>query len=124
MVEAALGVCQLADRIPDVQTFFVADLHLIHTRIENEVGTLYHCDPVCNAVSAITNWGTSDRVAPKFDFSFEAQRDFRRIVPAPAVWSDSEVEVDEPQQRKPATARRAQRRASSSGGLPLQAFLR
>ena len=94
MVEAALGVCQVAERVPGVQAFFQTDLQLIRTRMENEVSELYHNETLCDQISEITKWGTTARTAPKFDYAFEAKRDYKQIVLAPGVWSDNEVETD------------------------------
>ena len=72
-VEAALGVCQLGERVPDVQSYFEHDLQVIRTRIENEVTALHNNEPLCDRVSDITTWSRSQRVVNKFEFWFEAK---------------------------------------------------
>ena len=66
----------MAERVPEVQAFFVGDLQLIRTRIETELSALYQNEPVFDEVSEATQRGTSPMDAPKFDFSSEAKRDF------------------------------------------------
>ena len=95
MVEAALGICQIAERVPALDSLFLSDMQLIRTRLENEVLAFYHSPVICDRISDLSLFSRNSRIPPPYDHPFATTRDFRKIpLSGFSVWSDTEVDTN------------------------------